>query len=371
MKKLSHLFLILAAIAFVFASCEGPEGPAGPQGPAGPTGATGATGPQGLKGDTGDAGTTTCIQCHDNDMTITAKVSQWLVSGHAIGNYVGYAGGRASCSSCHSGEGFLLSNLDGTGGPAVVGPGNIGCYTCHDIHETYTVDDWGLKRTAATAAIQSMDGTDLIVDLGTGNMCTGCHQGRDEYILQNWEDGGTATYTADSYRWGLHHGPQFNVLVGGQMYEFAGTTAYPSTAHMVSMTTDGCVDCHMNDASGHTFGFNEFPASCVTCHTADGGAMDLAVLEPAIMAEVEGLITQLGQALFDAGVIQGPTSLYLMRDGAGGTTGDVLPQTEELLAAAFNYQVASEDRSMGMHNPKYVKAVLKNTMEVVFPPAVK
>ena len=366
MKKLSHFLLLIGAAAFILTSCEGPAGPEGQMGPTGPMGATGAIGPQGPAGESGTAG---CIACHDDDMTVTSKVTEWELSGHAAGETVSRGTG-ADCSPCHSGNGFILSAQDGTGGVEVLAPNLINCYTCHEIHNTYTVDDWTLRREDATAAIQSMDGTDLIVDLGAGNMCTGCHQGRAYTVLANWEDGGTAELTAGSYRYGLHHGPQLNVIAGGQLYEFAGTQTIPATSHMVTNTTDGCVECHMGPESGHTFGFEAFPATCVSCHTA-GGLFDLETLVPALQTEIAGLIAELGQELFDAGVIQSPTSLYLMRDGAGGTTGDVKPQTEEHLAAAFNYVVATEDMSLGVHNPQYLRAVLMNTLEVVFPTPVK
>jgi len=204
-------------------------------------------------------------------------------------------------------------------------------------------------------------------------MCTACHQGRAQAILTSWDDGGTAVATAGSYRYGLHHGPQFNVLVGGQLYEFGAAADYTglmSTKHILDQTDNGCVECHMTAESGHTFGFGSFPTSCNSCHA---GSLALSTLVPVFQADIEDLLVELGAQLYAAGVIQSATSLYLMRDGVGGTTGNVLPQTEEHLAAAFNYIVVTEDISMGVHNPFYVETVLLNTLFEVFDwsPAVK
>jgi len=55
MKTLYHYFLILVAVAVIFASCS-KEGPVGPSGATGTTGSTGATGPAGPVGPAGPTG---------------------------------------------------------------------------------------------------------------------------------------------------------------------------------------------------------------------------------------------------------------------------------------------------------------------------
>jgi hypothetical protein len=380
MKKLSHLLLVLAAAAFVFTACEGPMGPEGPKGDTGDTGAQGLQGLKGDKGDPGDSGTANCILCHAADQVLTAKVNQYAASTHATG--VNSERNSGSCAPCHTSQGFLATL--GAGGFLAIGnpststvadPNQPNCYTCHSIHSTYTVDDWDLTKTASTVAAHSIDGTTATdIDLGKGNMCTGCHQARAMTTLANWDDGGIATLTASSYRWGVHHGPQYNVFVGEGLFEFAGTTSYPSTARHVSATTDGCVECHMGpaygtQAGGHTFAMGyeyhgsmewNFSSACedAVCHGGKDIVDDL--VEPKQLI-IEGLLEDLHDALVAAGVIQTGT-VYLAVDGAGA----VLPQTEEHLAAAMNYATLEEDRSKGLHNFPYVEAVLLNTLEVVF-----
>jgi len=137
MKKLSFLLLIVAAVTFVFTSC---EGPAGPQGPEGPQGETGATGPQGPEGPAGTAG---CITCHDNNQVITAASAQWEASVHATGGNAERNG--ADCAPCHTSQGFLEVNAAGdfasglgnkSTAAAIDNPNQINCYTCHNIHDS-------------------------------------------------------------------------------------------------------------------------------------------------------------------------------------------------------------------------------------------
>lgn len=376
MKKLSHLLLIIAAAVFVFTSCEGPQGPEGPEGPKGDTGEAGPAGP------TGPAGTAGCVECHDNSQIITAASAQWEASVHATGG--NSERNSTACAPCHTSQGFLEVNAAGdfsstignkSTQAAIENPVQPNCYTCHGIHSTYTADDWTLTKPDATLAWHSTDGTTTTsLDIGAGNMCTGCHQGRAQTLLANWDDGGTATLTAGSYRWGLHHGPQYNILAGEGLYEFDGATAYPTNeSHIVNATADGCVTCHMAEAygtqaGGHTWNLSYSyhgssvytePESCATCHgsTAD----DLPTTYGTVNTEVETLLTSLGTELVNAGVIQAGT-LYLAVDA----NGDVLQQSEEHLAAATNYIAIEEDRSLGVHNPVYVRAILENTLEVVF-----
>lgn len=351
---------MFAAAMLVFAACEGPEGPAGPKGD---------TGEQGIQGLVGPEGATNCMDCHDNSQLITVKTAEYMESGHYEGAAAGYAGSRSSCSSCHSTQGFMGSALDGTGGPAVSSPLPINCYACHVIHENYDVTDWDLRTSTATVAITG--GTTL--DMGAGNLCTTCHQSRATAgEFANFEDGGVLEARAGSFRIGMHHGPQYNIFAGAGLYEFTAITqAYPTGNHLSDQTVDGCVDCHMGTDMtdrNHAFGFDEFPASCETCHASGGIARAFDVLETENNAEIAGLIEDLGAELEAAGVIQAGTHYLVVEPDPDGDPGDTRPvmQTEEHLAAAFNYQAVDEDYSMGMHNAPYVRAVLMNTLETVF-----
>ena len=49
---------------------------------------------------------------------------------------------------------------------------------------------------------------------------------------------------------------------------------------------------------------------------------------------------------------------YLMQAGSYSTA---------LTAAHWNYNSIREDRSLGFHNPKYIRAVLENTIDAITP----
>ena len=374
MKKLSSILLIIvAALAFAFTACEGPQGPEGPQGLKGDTGDVGPQGP------TGPAGTAGCIECHDNSQSITAVSAQWEASVHATGGTS--ERNDADCAICHTSQGFVEANAAGhfesTLGnkelaAAIDNPTQPNCYTCHDIHNTYTTDDWNLTKTDATNAWHSTDGSTITsTDIGAGNMCTGCHQARSVGTLDNWDDGGTSTFTPPSPYWGLHHGTQYNIFAGEGLFEFTGSATIPApggshgaTLSMVPATADGCVTCHMADAygtqaGGHTWNFsyayhgssaNNWPASCSECHTNT----ELDDATALIQADIETYLADLEAELLTAGVIDA--------DGHPVTSS----QTQEHVAAFLNWQAVEEDRSLGMHNPGYTQAVLLNTLETVF-----
>ncbi len=366
MKNLIKLFSLLCVTGFMLASCEGPMGL------------------QGAPGIDGEDANATCTQCHKNDQVIEAKMAQWEASVHATGG--NSERNSFDCAPCHTSQGFLEVNAAGgfTSGPGlpeasgtISNPNQQNCYTCHDIHNTFTAADWALTKTAATTASHTIDGTSSIsMDMGNANMCTGCHQGRALDAVLDMNDNVTEIQPT-SYRWGIHHGPQYNIVMGKTLYEFAGSVAYPTAEnHMTDKTSDACVTCHMAEAygtqaGGHTFNVSyeyhssvelNLPASCATCHIPEG-AMDLATKVEEVQAEVEALLAALGTALENAGVKK-PGSTYIMYTGSGASQ-VINPQTEMMLAAFTNYQAIEEDRSLGVHNPAYVKAILTNTTEAV------
>ncbi len=203
MSKLTKgrvIAFILAAVTLIaiiaLAGCTGETGATGG------TGSTGSTGPQ---GDTGVDATVACQACHDAAGTVSVKLLQWTVSGHGIGESWEYAGARDTCTSCHSGTGFVAwTAAGGDTGDTVADANNtpVDCRACHQIHTTYTVADYALTTTAAVALI-----TDATVsyDSGVSNLCASCHQAR--------RAAGGAGITSTHY--GAHHGPQANMFLGG------------------------------------------------------------------------------------------------------------------------------------------------------------
>ncbi len=328
--------MFLAIASFINSGCtkEGPEGPAGTNGADGIDGAT------------------TCGQCHNLSSDLFAKIEQYEASGHGI--LPDHERNGTSCAPCHTHQGFLevLETGQTVTAAAIENPVRVNCRTCHPIHETYTVADYGLRVTDPVT-LQTGD----VVDFGDGNMCANCHQGR---LPDPFPVPGGADIVIGSSRYGYHHGPQSNILSGTGGYEVPGSLVYttPPTAHGYSID-DGCVTCHMAEAfgtaaGGHTWNMtydyhgseNDNIAGCETCHP---GIEDFDLND--VQTDIQVLLDSLASLMVTAGVQTASGSAV-----AGTWSAD-------LAGARINWQMCTEDRSLGVHNSKYVKALLTNSIE--------
>jgi hypothetical protein len=333
-KNLLYLVFMVLSGMLLF-SCEGPIGPAGADG------ADGVDGINGTDGTDGVDGTTFCIQCHSlthkNEVT-----AQYATSGHAAGLNVGYAGGRKACARCHSNEGFVETTFTGMDTTAfdIQIPTPIGCTTCHDSHNTFDFETDGPDYALRTTAPIDLIGWDQTIDMGNAsNLCGTCHQPRRAAPVAD----ANGNFNITSAHYGPHHGPHVTVLFGFGGYEFDGILPYPepgSSAHFKNVT---CVGCHMyefeDNAGGHSFWPND--ASCTVCHTS--GVPDMA-------GEINQLLDNLAGILQTNGVLDADHHLVP----------GVYPV--ELAGAYYNWIMLEEDRSLGVHNPKYFRALLTNSI---------
>jgi hypothetical protein len=284
------------------------------------------------------------------------------LSGHgseeAIGvyNYGNRDFSESDCAKCHTGQGFM--EFYGTGtitGAPYTNPEGPTCYTCHSIHSTYTEAD--LDLTEGDGFTLLMGGETF--DMGAGNICAKCHQGRAPSPMP--EVGG-AEVTIGS-RYGSHHAPQANVVAGSGLYEITGTGTLPYPTGGWHYAGDACVTCHMapakgTDAGGHTwemyysyhgtptFNFN----GCEMCHTGESATRVPEMI--AFQTEVTTKLETLKGLLQTAGILVGDSQQ------TGTFSADVV-------GAYLNYQTITEDKSLGMHNPKYVDVLLDNCILVL------
>ncbi len=351
-KRLSLLVfsaLAVFALLLVMPSCEGPVGPAGEDG---------APGLDGTDGTDGVDANSFCIECHTMDNKNTVK-SQFAMSAHGLGPNVGYAGGRSGCAKCHSYQGAMETMLTGrdTTAANIAIPVAFKCDMCHDFHgslDEADFPDYALRGGAPVSLL--MDDHVTKIDLaGSGNACADCHQTRRATEPYNGD-----SVNINSTHWGGHHGPQGNILAGVGAFEPQGSMVIGNTAH-TSMT--GCSDCHMNKEGGAEMGGHNFSmksaagveniAACTACH-ASATSFDVANIQ----SDVESLLEDLHGLLVEHGLY----SEESMHEGGHPVTG-MYPANKA--GAVFNYILFEEDRSLGVHNPKYVKAVLTNTIEMV------
>jgi hypothetical protein len=263
---------------------------------------------------------------------LTGKAETWGESTHGSGTATAYAGGRSSCSGCHSGGGFSAAIAAGAN-PAVAqesadpNPSRPDCRACHQIHTSYTAGDWALETTDPVEFIAAEGET---FDGGKGNLCVNCHQPRR--AIAEAVDG---MIEITSTHWGPHHGPQSTMLLG---LVGGGVDGSPS-AHAL-MVEDTCVSCHLGE--GNTHSFEPAVSACTGCH-AELEDFDLN----GVQTEVEALAAELGEKLEAAG---------LLHDGHPNPGTYPAAQAQ----AAWNWiMIVLEDGSNGVHNSAFTIAMLE------------
>jgi len=279
----------------------------------------------------------TCTDCHDDTTLITGKQTGLSEAVHGTGDAYAYAGGRSSCTGCHSGGSFSKMIAAGLRPDQVeVGdpnPTRQDCRTCHQIHVDYTSDDWALETTDAVE-LYALEAT--VFDGGKGNLCANCHQPR-RTIADADADGNIAV---TSTHWGPHHGPQSAMLLG------QGGAAIEGSAGIHSfLVKDTCVTCHVGANGSHTF--HAVLDSCLDCHQ-DAEDFDIG----GVQTKVAELSLEVADLLIAKGLLEGDAE-----HGYHPVVG-VYPADEA--SALWNYIfVVTEDGSLGVHNAEYTIAMLE------------
>jgi hypothetical protein len=353
-KSLLRLFILGFGCACLATSCtkEGPMGPAG------------ADGADGSDGTNGVDGNVTCLVCHSTQ-NIEEKRAQFWMSEHSVGAIaVDYAGGRASCAPCHSHELFVETMTFGKVAGDITNPSAWKCSTCHGIHKTFEGQDFALRSTSPV--VPNFDKTTTMDLHGNSNLCAICHQSR---VPEPNKDKPGTTYAITSTHYGPHHGPQSNVVAGVGFAEIQGSVGYPDAGSNKHLAQASCTGCHMAafgevnfettpgkpvkiNQGGHSF--TPSIAACNGCH----GTTDTNYDYSGTQTQVAGLLEELRDELVGAHVVE-----WLEADQAYEPIVGTHPMV--LAQAYFNWIGLEEDRSLGAHNPKYVKALLLNSIEAV------
>jgi len=327
-----------------------------------------------------------CAICHDSG-THHAYPNQWEFAGHdatdfdgrgfhgghAIGAFVGSAGGRAGCAACHSGSGYVQwvkegKPVDENGLPddiSVIPEGTlITCAVCHDPHADDKPHQLRLSDT------QLGDGTPVTVEkYGTGAQCMECHRSRRAAASYSFDPSNASSH------YGPHHGPQADMLIGANVPDFGFDL--PSSPH--SRIPNSCVSCHMygegvTDAEGnvlhvggHSFNMNDAEGndhveSCAPCHGDVGTTFkekkffwrnnadhDGDGVEEGLQEEVDGMMDEL--------------LTFLPQDAEGNVDLSDKTNSPFIMRAGYVYMWIFEDRSYGIHNPAMSVGLLKAAIE--------
>lgn len=343
MKYNSLLKLVLFGFicAFMATSCvkEGPMGPAGADGADGSDGADGVD------------GKISCLACHKGS-NMEAKEAEFVMSEHSVGAIaVDYAGGRAACAQCHSHEGFTQYAVFNKVLGDITNPSAWECSTCHGLHEDFETGDYALRLKAPV--VSGADKVTVLDLKGNSNLCANCHQIRT--AEPNKATPGE-TFRITNTHYGPHHGPQANLVVGVGFAEIPGSVAYPAANTSKHLTEASCVGCHMAPFSKSSGGHSLKPNidACNTCH----GATNTDFNYGGVQTEVEHLLETLRDRLVELGVVE-----FVEADAAYEPVVGTYPMVQA--QAYFNWIGIEEDRSLGAHNPKYIKALLLNTIEAL------
>lgn len=302
----------------------------------------------------------TCGVCHDS-ITKHVKNYEWGNSLHSTGYVFRFSG---SCMPCHSTRGFI-ETWDPFYAPSNKVPRSteqegIGCAACHDPH-TKGMGEHQLRNIPTATLSNGVVVTEAVA--GDGVLCMNCHHARNSANIV------VSNLTSSSIS--PHHGTQGDLLLGENGYEYG--LNMPSSRHLLAVT-NSCVGCHMQlvagtsysnlftKVGGHTFKLIYQDAStninvtevCSKCHV-EKGTFDIAAEDYNRDGTIQGVQTEI-RSLLD--------QLALLLPPVGSTQITVTTSyTLSQRAAAWNQIFISEDKSLGIHNPKYAAALLQASID--------
>lgn len=351
MKNYNFLKLFtLLLLSVVFIQCTSEQ-------LAGPAGTNGTNGIDGTNGVDGATGTATCVSCHSESHRDPIK-SSYLESNHFknsvmfdgqdLTDYTNKYGG--SCARCHSDQGYKAF-LNGEAPAIYDTPEVISCTTCHEKHGTFDFEtdgfDYALRALKPVTLI--VDET-ITLDYGHSNACITCHQPKGAAPTNDGSD----LFNVTSPYYGPHYGAQSTLLEGIQGAEIEGSMPYAAAGTNGTAghrKWSSCTSCHMgsnNDNDGeHTM--KPTLNTCISCHK-DATNFDVHGAK----TEFIGLFDTLQELLITKGI------LAVNNGSVGVVTGE---HSFKLTQAYWNWKLFKSDGSHGIHNPKYMRALLTNSIE--------
>lgn len=323
-----------------------------------------------------------CIDCHGSEpkYPVRGARTQYLTSGHRTNGNASYANSD-DCQGCHTNEGFIERVKKGKVDPKkfVSYPSEIGCFTCHAPHDT---GNFSLRKAGKVILASG-----VTFDKEKGNLCANCHQARRTAKEE------VKARAIPSASWGAHHGPQADMLLGTNGYEFPGKK-YSQSAHAF-LAKANCVTCHMAlpngryslapSIGGHSFKVegevHEGPAlnvaGCLSsgCHTEMKQVKGTLFFDRKAPADYDGdgkieTIQEEVQGLYERIINkEGTGLLQKMKDPPYDAKGKFIDNKVQypvaVVAALYNYKFVREDRSKGIHNSTYGVQLLMDSIKAL------
>jgi hypothetical protein len=389
-------YLLIAASGLVFMQCTSDyTSIPGKDGVDGTNGIDGINGVDGVDG----VGVQECIDCHSSSHRDVIKEA-YIQSGHANGG--SWARGKSGeCARCHNNQGYidLLSGnfieVDDTGEPILDQYDNeipsadfdgyltssaITCTGCHDSEQGHRNFDFATDDNALNDyALRNIDPVKAWVDpavtidmtsnhdeLGGGNTCVNCHQPRRDARAPFPFGANTDMITITTQRYGPHHGPQGAVLQGILGGNPVGSETYPVVGGAAHKSGPSCTGCHMGEPSDETLADGNHTweptlSTCISCHESMTETQFNELKTNGITGFSVDLET-LKQLLIDKGWL-GDDDYVKGQDGTNASSSNPLVISVEDAKPLWAYKTLEEDHSKGIHNPVYVRALLKNSIE--------
>jgi hypothetical protein len=326
----------------------------------------------------------TCIQCHANNQLIVAKQYEWQTTLHDTGSTWRGEGSNAACIACHNGNAFIFTLTKADSANVMANPTNANCRTCHMIHTHYDTTDFAL--VGGEQPVKAKNSYPAVYpDMGAGNLCVNCHQLRTAFMPDLLAGVGTESinpanpastaklnttkdsviFAANASRASDHVGAQAEIISGAGVWLPGGATSLPSSMHR-NVVADGCVECHLGPQRVHTYQPQIASCQAAACHGAfvagPYGKFDIDSVETQVVA----LAKQVRDSLISRKIMTYDTSATAAAkwpDPRGVVfAGKGKTFSIAVVGAYVNLQNILWDGSKGVHNAKFVKALLNGSI---------
>ena len=362
-----------------------------------------------------------CRNCHNPHNADNTINHQWAASKHADttaagawahynwtevpgavrndGSVVPPWGDRSACQQCHSTSGiiaYLEANEDGDASDytppldynANYKPEMLHCNGCHS-------DSLGGLRDTSAITADYTDAPFTYPDADGSNICLACHTGRQSgdsiknsaadfadtgFINSHYLTAGGTVYRASGYEYDVDADADTDNYANLPYFahDLVGTAEEPGTG-----SGGPCIGCHLTSEESHSFqpvardestGLITAVTSdvCIACH--DGGHGPAFVAEGGDAADVEAAAEVLNaeeekfQASLDALAAQlseiGFPYLghYPYFDATDWTDGGAY-DGQNLMGAAFNFNLLAHDPGAYAHNRNYAKKLIYDSLD--------
>jgi formate-dependent nitrite reductase cytochrome c552 subunit len=308
-----------------------------------------------------------CSQCHN--AFHHALYSEWKSSLHSTVTDVpadDFINGQmaSNCGVCHSGDVRELAFVQNQPVPDTLLQGKskselnaVVCVTCHDPHARTNRaflppagHDFQLRYAEVVPFPSASNTIAATTDPDRFNLCGQCHHSRD------------ATWQATSR--GPHPSVQSNFYVGEMPVPDGTAALLPNQRTVHAFVPRQCVTCHMQfeveaglvsmTGANHQFTVESFDGCVATgCHPSAGSAEnDKKSLQHDIQVGLNHIKSRLG-------------STATWEYSANGGPADQSTVSDEVKQIRFLYYYVLDDKSLGVHNPEYARAIIARAGELL------